>query len=52
MYIDDSMGLADRGMAFTNKIRPWENVLEEIGPLDDFGIALEVQLLRLRSHQL
>lgn len=45
------MGMPDKGMAFTSKIRPWENVPEEIEPLADHGTALQVQLLRLRSHR-
>ena len=30
-----------------SKIQPLENVSEEIGPLANLGIALEVQLLKL-----
>ena len=52
MYIDGNMGLPNRGMAFMSKIWPWESVPEGFWALADLGIALEVQLLRLQSHQL
>ena len=50
LYIDESMGLPDKGMALGEKVALY-NVHGEIRTLVDLGIALEVQLLRLRSHR-
>jgi len=51
MYIDDDTNLPDRGMALRAKFGPSGVFLKKVGAFADLGIALEVQLLRLRSHQ-
>ena len=51
MYIDENMGLHDRGMALRAKVGSGGVFMKKFGALADLRIALEVQLLRLRSHQ-
>ena len=50
LYIDEDMGLLDKGIAFT-KFGPRGVFLKEFEALANLGIALDVQLCRLRSHQ-
>ena len=51
LYIDENMGLPDRGMALRAKSGPRGVFTKKFGTLVDLGITLEVQLLRLRSHR-
>ena len=52
LYIDENMGLPDIGMALRAKSDPGGVFMKKFGALANLGIALEVQLLRLRSHRL
>ena len=45
MYIDDSMGLLDRGMALTSKIQPLWNIHGENWTLANLEITLKVFVL-------
>lgn len=47
LYIDENMGLPDRGMASREKSSHGGVFMENFGALVDLGIALEVKLLKL-----